>query len=206
METEKIIDILSTIDKNILINCTISLTKWGERKMAKKEKSVFVFYSKSADKKAGMGTGETLQPGDDFSELNKIKDWRKVLSNFHYDPFIWDDSEWACIEEAFQATKFGRENRELFKAALMKNCTDVRDIGTLAQKMRKWKTFDKTQLAEWDKKKDSIMKSISKAKYAQSQIGKRVLKLTGDATLLHHLQRKAYKLHFKHLEEIRNNL
>lgn len=50
-------------------------------------KSRFVFYSKSADKDAGKGINELLNKGDDFSELNKIKDWRKKLSNMYISPF-----------------------------------------------------------------------------------------------------------------------
>ena len=33
--------------------------------------TIFVFYSKSADKKPGKGTGEELSPGADFSRLAK---------------------------------------------------------------------------------------------------------------------------------------
>jgi len=169
--------------------------------------SVLVFYSKSANKKAGCGAGESLREGDDFKELNKISDWRRILSNFHYDPFIWDGQEWWCIEEAFQACKFGRENYDLFKTTVRSGCIDKdRDIGLCAQKQRKWKKLSVEQLEEWDNKKDALMKDISIAKYTQSKIGKTVLLNTKDATLMHFLPRKTYKIHFKHLEEIRSAL
>jgi hypothetical protein len=41
----------------------------------------FVFYSKSADVKPGRGKGETVINPKDYTELEKIKDWRKALSN-----------------------------------------------------------------------------------------------------------------------------
>ncbi len=72
--------------------------------------------------------------------------------------------------------------------------------------MRKWRKLSPDQLIEWDKIKHSIMKSISEAKYAQSIIGKNVLILTQNAELLHFLPRKSYKLHFQHLEDIRDKI
>ena len=41
------------------------------------------YYSKSADKPAGKGTNEIAVDYNIYKELNKIKDWRKILSNFY---------------------------------------------------------------------------------------------------------------------------
>ena len=38
--------------------------------------------------------------------MERIKDWRKVLSNFHVAPFILDDNEWNSVEHFFHAVKF----------------------------------------------------------------------------------------------------
>lgn len=65
----------------------------------------FIFYSKSADAKPGRGTGETII-NDIYEELSKIKDWRKMLSNFYISPFILDDNEWNSVEHFFHAVKF----------------------------------------------------------------------------------------------------
>jgi predicted NAD-dependent protein-ADP-ribosyltransferase YbiA (DUF1768 family) len=169
--------------------------------------STLVFYSKSAHKKAGHGSGESIEKNDEFTELDKILDWRRILSNFHYDPFLWNSTEWYCIEEAFQAEKFGSKNYEEFKKCTRKNCKNFKtDIGICSQKMRKWKILDDAQLKEWDKKKNFVMKSISMEKYKQSEIGRKILLLTNNAKLMHFVPRKTYKMHFKHLEEIRNYL
>jgi predicted NAD-dependent protein-ADP-ribosyltransferase YbiA (DUF1768 family) len=195
------------IDKKILITCASILMSKNILPLTNDEpKTVLVFYSKSADKKAGYGAGEILQKNDDFSELNRIKNWRRILSNFHYEPFIWNNTEWYSIEEAFQASKFGKENYELFKQHVRNNCPNKEDNGLCSQQARKWKKLNETQLAEWDKKKDQIMKSISEAKYTQSSIGKLVLQSTKDSTLMHFLPRKTYKIHFKHLEDIRKTM
>lgn len=168
--------------------------------------SVLVFYSGSADKKAGKGSGETLVEGDDFSELGKIKDWRRVLSNFHYEPFEYNGKTWSCIEEAFQASKFGPENYDSFQKQVKILGGLEENAGKISQSLRKWKILTDEQLKEWNLKKYQIMKDISIAKYNNSEIGRKVLKNTKNATLMHHLVRKTHKLHFIWLEEIRKNL
>jgi predicted NAD-dependent protein-ADP-ribosyltransferase YbiA (DUF1768 family) len=70
----------------------------------------FVFYSKSADAKPGYGKGEENNSKTKYTELEKIKDWRKALSNFHVAPFILDDNEWNSVEHFFHAVKF-RNNK-----------------------------------------------------------------------------------------------
>ena len=66
----------------------------------------FVFYSKSAHKKPGFGTGEEKNTKIQYSELEKITNWRKVLSNFYISPFILDDNTWNSVEHFFHAVKF----------------------------------------------------------------------------------------------------
>ncbi len=169
--------------------------------------SILVFYSSSSDKKAGCGKDEYKTDKDNFTELDKIKDWRKILSNFHYEPFKWNNTEWSCIEEAFQASKFGPENYELFKKDMRLISKNIEtDAGQSARKMRKWKILNKEQLCEWNKSKKNIMGSISFEKFLCSEIGKKVLINTGNAILMHSLPRTSTKIRFDHLEEIRNIL
>jgi len=66
----------------------------------------FVFYSKSADKKPGIGTGEEKNTKIQYHELEEITNWRKVLSNFYINPFILDDNTWNSVEHFFHAVKF----------------------------------------------------------------------------------------------------
>ncbi len=170
--------------------------------------STFVFYSKSADKTPGTGAGEILCDENDFSDLKKIKNWRKVLSNFHYDPFEWRDRKWSCIEEAFQAAKFGPDNYDLFQEIVRKKSENLEeDAGTISQKLRKWKILTEAQLIEWNNNSRIIMKEIAEAKYKSSTIGKQVLLCTKNAKLLHYISRSSVKYeHFIHLEEIRSTL
>ena len=41
------------------------------------------FHSKSKDSVPGKGVNEIVKDLKVYEELQKIKDWRKVLSNFH---------------------------------------------------------------------------------------------------------------------------
>ena len=72
----------------------------------------FFFYSKSAHTLPGKGGDkstrfkEQLQTRTDYTELSKIQNWRKALSNFHAAPFILDDNEWNSVEHFFHAVKF----------------------------------------------------------------------------------------------------
>jgi hypothetical protein len=52
---------------------------------------VLRFYSGSKDKNAGHGTGENVSDDQLYEELNKIRNWMQVLSNFHIFPFTHDD-------------------------------------------------------------------------------------------------------------------
>jgi ribA/ribD-fused uncharacterized protein len=170
--------------------------------------TILIFYSKSANKKPGYGAGESLNPNDDFSDLSKIEDWRKILSNFHYSPFIWKDREWSCIEEAYQAAKFGPENYDNFQKEVRKLSVDIKnDCGLISRKLRKWKILTKEQLNEWDNISRNIMEDIAKSKYKYSTIGKKTLLATKNATLLHFIPRSSIKYdHFKHLENIREEI
>ncbi len=69
----------------------------------------FYFYSKSFDNYPGKGNGEI--GNEDYLELNKHKNWRKVLSNFHVYPFIFEGKTYNTIEHAFQSKKISIVNQ-----------------------------------------------------------------------------------------------
>uniref|UniRef100_A0A6C0H2S8 NADAR domain-containing protein n=1 Tax=viral metagenome TaxID=1070528 RepID=A0A6C0H2S8_9ZZZZ len=66
----------------------------------------FVFHSRSKNAKPGSGSGEKVSNPKNYTELQKIKDWRKALSNLHIAPFRLDDNEWNSVEHFFHAVKF----------------------------------------------------------------------------------------------------
>jgi predicted NAD-dependent protein-ADP-ribosyltransferase YbiA (DUF1768 family) len=68
------------------------------------------FYSKSCDMLPGKGANESV--GSLYSDLAQIKDWRKILSNFHLCPFTYERHKYNTIEHVFQAKKIELADKE----------------------------------------------------------------------------------------------
>lgn len=174
----------------------------------------FVFYSKSADAKPGRGKGETVINPKDYTELEKIKDWRKALSNFHIAPFILDDNQWNSVEHFFHAVKFRNnkipsENYEFYKTFTVNgerpwstNPIFAKQAGKAGRKsIRKGKEYvfagiiDGVKIPQnvkmredfYTSKVDSRLQKVAfLAKFTQHDDLKRLLLSTGDAELWHY--------------------
>tara|TARA_Y100000389_G_C17440192_1_gene508099 strand:+ start:623 stop:1228 length:606 start_codon:yes stop_codon:yes gene_type:complete len=72
----------------------------------------FVFKSNSADKKPGKGVNEELSTGENYKDLEKIKDWRRKLSNMYISPFILGGKEYISVENFFHSVKFSNDYPE----------------------------------------------------------------------------------------------
>ena len=90
----------------------------------------FVFYSKSSDKKPGMGAGEKIAEGDveKYVPLIKMKNWRRVLSNMYVKKdstgnivplFKLDGKNWASVEHYYHANKFKKNNPDFYNVFSM---------------------------------------------------------------------------------------
>ena len=90
----------------------------------------FVFYSKSSDKKPGMGAGEKIAEGDveKYVPLTKMKNWRRVLSNMHVKKdeagnvvplFKLDGKNWTSVEHYYHANKFKKNNPDFYNVFSM---------------------------------------------------------------------------------------
>jgi hypothetical protein len=176
---------------------------------------MFVFKSNSADKAPGKGVNEHLVKGQTFTELSKIKDWRRMLSNFDVAEFDWTGegvlpepfpptTRWNSIEHAFQGSKHWWKGHK--KEAL--RFTMAGDIGkgdgAEAQKNRKLVKID--DMDGWDELSWKVMASAAEAKYIQNPERMRMLKATAPAELFHLTTQRGKKsdiVPFKHLEYIR---
>ena len=192
----------------------IEVEKPKEEKTEKIEKTVFVFKSNSADKAPGKGVNEQLAKGHTFTELSKIKDWRRMLSNFDVAEFDWSGegvlpepfpakTRWNSIEHAFQGAKHWWKGHK--KEALRFTLSgDIgKGDGAEAQKNHKLVNMD---MAGWDDLSWKVMSSAAEAKYIQNPERMRMLKATTPAELFHLTTQRGKKsdiVPFKHLEYIR---
>lgn len=169
------------------------------------EQPKFFFYSKSRDCLPGKGANETGNP-DDFQELRKIKDWRKILSNFHVSPFEWNGRTWNSIEHAFQATKIALADPDKAFLFTMESQSELGlGDGAMAQKNRKIVKLSKEQIRQWGAQSSFVMEDIARSKYMQCELAATVLQHTKDAELWHIVSRKP-ATRFEHLERLRNTI
>lgn len=144
------------------------------------------YYSKSADKPAGKGTNEKAVDYTIYNELNKIKDWRKILSNFYMSEFTYENKIYNSVEHAFQAKKIELVDKD--KAYwFCKNSGHMigKGDGLIARKNRKLVILNDDDIKKWDGIKHKIMEEILLCKFTQVPIAKQVLLLTHNAILLH---------------------
>ena len=126
------------------------------------------------------------------------------MSNFYEEPFEYDGYRWKTIEHCFQAQKFKDiDQTAYYNFSLDSNSEIANGDGAIARKNRKIIVLSKTQLKKWDAIKWSIMEDITRKKYQQSAICRKVLRLTHDAILMHTMPRSK-PLRFYHLERIRS--
>jgi len=151
------------------------------------EEDKLFYYSKSANKKAGKGSNEFVSNYNDYDELNKINNWRKMLSNFYVEKFTYDGKTYYTAEHAFQAKKI--ELVDVNKAYLF--CIESKNIigstkdGNIARKNRKLVILNNANIQKWNEIKHTIMKEILICKFTQNDALKNVLLLTKNAILLH---------------------
>jgi predicted NAD-dependent protein-ADP-ribosyltransferase YbiA (DUF1768 family) len=164
------------------------------------------YYSKSKNVIAGKGKNEYVNDLSDYDELNKINDWRKILSNFYVEPFMYEGKYYNSVEHAFQAQKIAlvdKNKAEWF--TLDSNHLIGSSDGLIAQKNRKIVVLNKEQLDYWDTIKNDIMTNITKQRILQSNTYSKVLKLTKNAELWHVIVRKGI-IRNEYLENLRNEL
>eukprot|EP00466_Bigelowiella_natans_P004584 jgi/Bigna1/79980/fgenesh1_pg.66_\ len=169
---------------------------------------VLRFYSKSSDKPPGGGAGEkTKQPAEArlYNALSQIKDWRKVLSNFHSEEFAFEmpvpsgnggdsssEEKWKfqTAEHAFQASKFFVAGFQDCARRFVEGAKGyVGPSGLHARKGRKLIVLSKLQLRRWHEIRFEVMESIWAAKFSQCALARRTLLATNYAELWHIVQR-----------------
>lgn len=184
----------------------------------------FVFYSKSADKPPGKGTGEHGNPKN-YPELAKKVEWRKQLSHFDESEFECDGShednivfppgsKWKTLEHYWQACKLSLADKP-FANLLRLGEKYGNGNGLQARELRKGiaKGPDKhpvilseEQLKRWNEIQPRVMYIGAKAKFSQNDEKLKLLCATKKAKLLHSPGRGGEIVHFTHYEKVREEL
>jgi len=191
------------------------------------DKTIFKFFSRSSDSIPGKGTAggnERIAEGeeDDFTELAGIRDWRKVLSNFHTRndndgnimPLFTSRSEdegilnWASVEHYYHAHKFKKNNPDYFRLFTMDSKSEIatdprKALGAGGRtgyvkidKKRKKFRDDSIQMDSdffADGYNEKVMEDGQRLKYNQDDHSKKVLLATKDAKLVHLETRRGQK-------------
>jgi ribA/ribD-fused uncharacterized protein len=162
------------------------------------------FYSKSRHTKALHGTGEQNQTGHDYSALDNVPDWRKVLSNFHVCPFKYNGHTYRTIEHVFQAEKIRLVDPKLARRFTVESGDPIgQGDGAVAQANRKLVILPAAKLKQWSQISDDVMASAARKKFKQCKAAREILLMTWPAQLWHTQLRKK-PVRFVHLEEIRD--
>ena len=179
------------------------------------DNTVFMFYSKSANKKPGKGKGEII-PDDrliEFNELAKMKDWRKVLSNFYMKPkrdgevvplFELDGLKWASVEHYYHANKFKKNHPDYYRLFSIDSGSQIMDdarkalgaggkTGKVSGKKFRPKNVVMDEDFFDDNNNEKVMEKGQMAKYQQDDISRQVLLATKDAKLVHYTSSRKSK-------------
>lgn len=104
--------------------------------------TIFIFYSKSANAKAGKGSGEKINKHrlTDFNALNKDKvceDWRKKLNDDWIAPFTIDGKRWASVEHYYLGSQYKKGYPDIYATFSLDSETDISKDITLAKQAAK---------------------------------------------------------------------
>jgi predicted NAD-dependent protein-ADP-ribosyltransferase YbiA (DUF1768 family) len=177
-----------------------------------------MFYSKSADKPPGYGAGEKMLESkkEEYAQLGKIENWRKMLSNFWIAQFDLDGHKWASVEHYYQGSKFKKENPDFYLQFSLDSGSELaKDPGMAKGAGGKTGKVDGKIFRPKNVKIDNDfftngrdnkeMYDAQYAKFTQNADLTRVLLLTKDAKLMH-FSRGSQPVFFENLVAIRTIL
>ncbi|KAK3281159.1 hypothetical protein CYMTET_11034 [Cymbomonas tetramitiformis] len=123
-----------------------------------------------------------------------MTDWRRVLSNFWVEPFLYNGKQYSSAEHAFHAEKFYMvaslrrgEQQKAAKAYADQFSTEFSQLSDADIKKRGGKSgFAMTtqEVNRWAEISEERMTSVLEHKFTQCHIAKRVLLATGNSTLV----------------------
>lgn len=158
---------------------------------------VFVYGSKSAHVAPGLGKNEALTSSAElYAPLSAIRNWRRVLSQFHQEEFVYDGHTFATAEHAWHYAKL----QAVDQAALAQEFAIESNSPLSRESPQKAKSaggkngiyrMSKSEIARWEAVLTERIADVLYAKFSQSPVARKVLIATRDATLFHLLSRVA---------------
>ena len=148
------------------------------------------FYSKSARKPAGKGANESVTNPKEYSQLNEITDWRKVLSNFYVAPFVYNGATYNTIEHALQSEKIRLVDPEKANWFSVESGNSIgQGDGFIARKNSKTFTLNEENTLKWNAIKHTVLHNLLLAKFTQVIVARHAILSTRQAALLHRSSR-----------------
>jgi predicted NAD-dependent protein-ADP-ribosyltransferase YbiA (DUF1768 family) len=182
--------------------CTCTLPRQNED-----TRDTLFFYSKSARKPAGKGANEAVTNPKEYSQLNEITDWRKVLSNFYVAPFVYNGATYNTIEHALQSEKIRLVEPEKAGWFSVESGNSIgQGDGFLARKNSKTVTLNEENTLKWNEIKQTVLHKLLLAKFTQVIIARHAILSTRHAALLHRSSRGGAIQRQFILEQIRSLL
>ncbi len=146
------------------------------------------FFAFSADKSAGRGVGDVIKTPNEYSELDNIKNWRRIFSSLWthpQTPISYNGLKYISFEHAFQSAKFIETGyHKVAKEFSIESQSDLsKKSGLTAFRNRKKVILDKSELEKWRQNQSKIKDEITWAKYNQIEVAKRALLATKNAEI-----------------------
>ena len=120
-----------------------------------------------------------------------IKNWRRILSQFHEEEFEYDSYHFKTAEHAWHYVKLCTINQhekayqftlESQSRLALGNALEAKKAGG----RRGIHTMTSEEIREWEQKKVQSVEKMLLAKFNSSDLAKQVLMATGDAQVLHY--------------------
>lgn len=153
--------------------------------------TTFQISSRSADAKAGKGSGETIGPEglQSYTQLNSIDHWRRKLSNEWKQEFILDGMRWESVEMYMYAVKYKENNPSFYAEFSLDSESNIsKDLKLAKEASEKKKTNLRPDGVKVDPEFDDerrnleMMKALQ-AKFSQNKELYRILKATKRAKI-----------------------
>lgn len=159
------------------------------------KRDIFVIHDKAKHAAPGILPGERIQTQNlsKYRVLERVKDWRKALSDGFIAPFKVDGKRWQTVTHYYQGAKFKKQNPDFYKVFSLDSESDIsKDVGKAVSAgslkgTGRPKTIhidpDFYGLSNEDNRADEERRLALMAKFNQNEDLRRTLLATKDAVL-----------------------